>query len=466
MVAINTGLKVNWASLLFNILTAMVATPAKQSHGCAMQLSRLLEKFPGIDLRESTDLHPLKVLNTKSIHTYRLKNVTTVSEFTMGKRHIVEGEKKEVAEKMKAAKDVRAAELKQGREENKRETAGGQAAKKKKFASEDLRTYWRDESYRVEDIAVEHQDPVEISEHQTRSGGGNQPALTEISPRNTSTASSSGGGVIEIIQEGKDKSLEAVKTFSETRTDREFPMPKSEDNKALSLILSTAAEPRNFSNCGHHHQQIPIPPSHHRLRLFQLRPPSPLPDPFIAASCLFAIATMRNPARSSIDHHFRSHFNHLFSSPPPATTPGATFSGRIQRLRDNPQHSTKYSVVAPLSTTGGQPSTPSEVVCRPQMKKFSLILTSSSACLRRKHLPITVPPPIKCRKHRKPPPLPPIISLGHTSSRTSLAYNWEHLPGSSTHTRSLMLKKRNDAHRRTLHVHWGTLLYIATKNVE
>ncbi|KZV55097.1 hypothetical protein F511_07483 [Dorcoceras hygrometricum] len=69
MVAISVGLKVNWGHVLFHTLVAMVHTPKKQSQGFAVQMSVLLEKLVKAELGESIKLHPLKVLNNKSVHT-------------------------------------------------------------------------------------------------------------------------------------------------------------------------------------------------------------------------------------------------------------------------------------------------------------------------------------------------------------------------------------------------------------
>ncbi|KZV23062.1 hypothetical protein F511_08743 [Dorcoceras hygrometricum] len=69
MVAISARIKVNWVHFLFNILAAIVSTPGKQSYGFGVQLSQLLGKLVKADLGESVALHPLKVLNTKSVDT-------------------------------------------------------------------------------------------------------------------------------------------------------------------------------------------------------------------------------------------------------------------------------------------------------------------------------------------------------------------------------------------------------------
>ncbi|KZV58042.1 dystroglycan-like [Dorcoceras hygrometricum] len=76
MVAITAGLKVNWAQLLFQVLTAMVNNPTRQSQGgFAVQLSVLLERLVKADLGESVKIHRQKVLTNKSVNTYIKKNL-------------------------------------------------------------------------------------------------------------------------------------------------------------------------------------------------------------------------------------------------------------------------------------------------------------------------------------------------------------------------------------------------------
>ncbi|KZV46202.1 hypothetical protein F511_21353 [Dorcoceras hygrometricum] len=94
MVAINVGVKVNWAHVLFTILATNVSTPGKQSYGYGPQLSLLLEKLVQAYLGKSVALHPLKVLNTKSFHTYKLKNLAFFK---------LEGAAKQIGEKAAGA---------------------------------------------------------------------------------------------------------------------------------------------------------------------------------------------------------------------------------------------------------------------------------------------------------------------------------------------------------------------------
>ncbi|KZV38343.1 hypothetical protein F511_21613 [Dorcoceras hygrometricum] len=73
MVAISAGLKVNWGHIVFQTLVSMVYMPGKLSQGFAVSLSIMLEKRVKADLGESVALHPLKVLNHKSVLTYMKK---------------------------------------------------------------------------------------------------------------------------------------------------------------------------------------------------------------------------------------------------------------------------------------------------------------------------------------------------------------------------------------------------------
>ncbi|KZV58117.1 ABC transporter C family member 8-like [Dorcoceras hygrometricum] len=114
MVVISAGIKVKWTSVLFGILIAMVATSAKQSQGFVVQLSRLLERISGIENGKSIALHPLKVLNIKSIHTYKMKNAPSISEL-LKERSRLEAKKKAVEEKRKVVEDSGATELQRKR---------------------------------------------------------------------------------------------------------------------------------------------------------------------------------------------------------------------------------------------------------------------------------------------------------------------------------------------------------------
>ncbi|KZV32623.1 hypothetical protein F511_32775 [Dorcoceras hygrometricum] len=64
-----------WAHVFFQTFVEMVHTPTKQSQGFAVQMSVLLERLMKEDIGESVKFYPLKVLNTRSVHTYMKKNL-------------------------------------------------------------------------------------------------------------------------------------------------------------------------------------------------------------------------------------------------------------------------------------------------------------------------------------------------------------------------------------------------------
>ncbi|KZV53099.1 hypothetical protein F511_24518 [Dorcoceras hygrometricum] len=74
MSAIYGGVKVNWGRLLFNIFKDMVTPASKQARRFAVQICILLKGAPDLELGESKDFPPLKILTTKTVGTYVSKN--------------------------------------------------------------------------------------------------------------------------------------------------------------------------------------------------------------------------------------------------------------------------------------------------------------------------------------------------------------------------------------------------------
>ncbi|KZV43838.1 hypothetical protein F511_18895 [Dorcoceras hygrometricum] len=64
------GVKMNWASVLFNIFKKMVTPGAKQAKGYAVQISLLLENFPNLNMGESSEFPVSKILTAKTVHRY------------------------------------------------------------------------------------------------------------------------------------------------------------------------------------------------------------------------------------------------------------------------------------------------------------------------------------------------------------------------------------------------------------
>ncbi|KZV58595.1 hypothetical protein F511_44123 [Dorcoceras hygrometricum] len=74
MSAIHGGVKVNWGRLLFNIFKDMVTPTTKQAKGYVVQICILLKGAPDLDLGESKDFPPLKILTAMTVGTYVAKN--------------------------------------------------------------------------------------------------------------------------------------------------------------------------------------------------------------------------------------------------------------------------------------------------------------------------------------------------------------------------------------------------------
>ncbi|KZV54979.1 patatin-like protein 2 [Dorcoceras hygrometricum] len=74
MSAIHGGIPVNWGRLLFNIFKDMVTPASRQARGYAVQTCILLKNAPDLELGESKEFPPLKILTAKTVGTYIAKN--------------------------------------------------------------------------------------------------------------------------------------------------------------------------------------------------------------------------------------------------------------------------------------------------------------------------------------------------------------------------------------------------------
>ncbi|KZV39261.1 hypothetical protein F511_27715 [Dorcoceras hygrometricum] len=108
--AVTCGVKVNWSSVLFNILKNMVTPATRQAKGYAIQISLLLENVQNLELGESTEFPSSKIMTEKTVHRYIAvtdkvsgENVADVPKV---KRTPV---KKAVSKKRPAADDAEAA---------------------------------------------------------------------------------------------------------------------------------------------------------------------------------------------------------------------------------------------------------------------------------------------------------------------------------------------------------------------
>ncbi|KZV54684.1 hypothetical protein F511_43627 [Dorcoceras hygrometricum] len=70
LTAVVCDVKMNWGSVLFGILKKMVTPGSKQAKGFAIQLSLILESFHNLELGESSEFPPSKILTEKTIHRY------------------------------------------------------------------------------------------------------------------------------------------------------------------------------------------------------------------------------------------------------------------------------------------------------------------------------------------------------------------------------------------------------------
>ncbi|KZV19374.1 hypothetical protein F511_32588 [Dorcoceras hygrometricum] len=70
MSAINGGVQINWGRLLFNIFKDMVTPGSRQAKGYALQICTLLKNVPDLELGDSKEFPPLKILTAKTVSRY------------------------------------------------------------------------------------------------------------------------------------------------------------------------------------------------------------------------------------------------------------------------------------------------------------------------------------------------------------------------------------------------------------
>ncbi|KZV18183.1 dystroglycan-like [Dorcoceras hygrometricum] len=68
--AVVCGVRMNWSSVLFNILKKMVTAGSKQAKVFAVQISLLRENIPNLELGESSEFPASKILTEKTVHRY------------------------------------------------------------------------------------------------------------------------------------------------------------------------------------------------------------------------------------------------------------------------------------------------------------------------------------------------------------------------------------------------------------
>ncbi|KZV29204.1 hypothetical protein F511_37795 [Dorcoceras hygrometricum] len=70
MTAITFDVKVNWGSLLFGILKAMVTPGSRQAKGFTIQIGVLLQNVQGLVLGESKGFPKSRILDAKTVHRF------------------------------------------------------------------------------------------------------------------------------------------------------------------------------------------------------------------------------------------------------------------------------------------------------------------------------------------------------------------------------------------------------------
>ncbi|KZV48750.1 ICln family transporter: chloride ion current inducer protein I(Cln) [Dorcoceras hygrometricum] len=99
----------NWGSVLFGILKKMVTPGSKQAKGFAIQLSLILESFQHLELGESSEFPPSKILTEKTTHRYIAIIDKSGAQEPADAPAVKKASKKKVASKKRPAADVEAA---------------------------------------------------------------------------------------------------------------------------------------------------------------------------------------------------------------------------------------------------------------------------------------------------------------------------------------------------------------------
>ncbi|KZV32474.1 hypothetical protein F511_16526 [Dorcoceras hygrometricum] len=124
MTAITFDVKINWGSMLFGVLKAMVTPGSRQPKGYAIQICVVLSKVPGLELGESNPF-PIHILLTERIvHRYIHINEHIGMEKASGSTPVKKTVKKPVSKKRSVASETEVAPI----SKKKRTTKGKPAA--------------------------------------------------------------------------------------------------------------------------------------------------------------------------------------------------------------------------------------------------------------------------------------------------------------------------------------------------
>ncbi|KZV18338.1 hypothetical protein F511_23936 [Dorcoceras hygrometricum] len=103
LTAIVCRVRINWTSILFNILKKMMTQGSKQAKGYAVQISLLLENVPNMELGESSAFPSSKILTDKTVHRYIVLNEKVGAEEVAAAPQVKKAPKKEAASKKRPA---------------------------------------------------------------------------------------------------------------------------------------------------------------------------------------------------------------------------------------------------------------------------------------------------------------------------------------------------------------------------
>ncbi|KZV46549.1 hypothetical protein F511_42158 [Dorcoceras hygrometricum] len=106
MTAITFDVKINWGSMLFGVLKAMVSPGSRQDKGFAIQISVVLSKVPGLELGESNPFPIHRVLTERTVHKFVHINEQIGMEKAAGSTPMKKTVKKPVSKKRSAASET------------------------------------------------------------------------------------------------------------------------------------------------------------------------------------------------------------------------------------------------------------------------------------------------------------------------------------------------------------------------
>ncbi|KZV19393.1 hypothetical protein F511_04254 [Dorcoceras hygrometricum] len=108
MTAITCGVKINWSSLVFDILKDMVTPGSRQAKGYAIKICVLLKNVPGLEIGESRAFPSSRILTEKTVQRYVVINEKVGGEEVADAPRVKKKPVKKAASKKRAATDAAA----------------------------------------------------------------------------------------------------------------------------------------------------------------------------------------------------------------------------------------------------------------------------------------------------------------------------------------------------------------------